>query len=776
VILLAVLPIHLFIQLQTEFPPPLIVALFVTNCSEAVLAAGGIWWLSDAPARIDTLRRLMVFFIAAVLLAPLISSFADAGVVTWFRGESYWRVWWTRLFSNTLAELIVVPAVVGGTLMVLRWRRTRLPVRWIEATVLALGVCATGWLAMTSPTEIPALSAASTQTPLALQLPFLLWAALRFGPTGTGMALLMTSVLSAWAVVHGVGPFTSIPAPTTITALQLSLILVAATLMCLATVIEERRHTQQDLGRRLDFEAVLSRLSAALVELPSEQMASAFEPWMGRIARVLGIDEITVFVASAGGEALQSVYSWTDDLVSGPPAATSEHHIRWARDSVVSRDSVLFRKPSTHGGSHKAGGAIPLLGEGQVIGALAFGSIGEPRWSNDLLANMRLVGEVLASALRRRQSEHALRESEEMKSAILQSLTTGVAVLDRTGRLLQANDRWRHFARGIDWIDRDIGANFLSNCWTVFERGDRLAGDVVAGVAAVLEGSRERFVAEHRVETVIGPEWWSLTAVPLDRPEGGAVITRANITELRRAEIEAQRSREELAHVARVSTVGELTASLAQQLNQPLSAMMTNAQAGIRMLDSQRPDFDEIRAILVDIAKDDRRASEVIQRVRELLRKGEFEMTDINISAAIREIVDLLSSEANIRTVVLSLKLEHDPLFVRGDRVQLQQVMLNLVHNAMEAMSDAAEGNRQIVVECRQANARVVVSVHDSGPGLPNGSEELVFEPFYTTKPGGMGMGLSIVRSIVEAHGGSIVAANHPDRGAIFKFFLPALN
>jgi two-component system sensor kinase FixL len=319
-----------------------------------------------------------------------------------------------------------------------------------------------------------------------------------------------------------------------------------------------------------------------------------------------------------------------------------------------------------------------------------------------------------------------------------------------------------------------IGSNLLAECWAAFEKGDRLAGDVVAGIAGVLEGSRERFLVEHRTGAQASPEWWSFTAVPLNRPEGGAVMIRADVTELRRAEMEAQRSRQELAHVSRVSTVGEMTASLAHQLNQPLTAIMANAQAGTRILNSARPDFDEVRAILGDIVKDDRRASDVIQRLRELLRKGELEMTKVNLTAAIRDVVDLVSSEAIIRHVTVSLEFEEEEVFVRGDRVQLQQVILNLLHNAMEALTDIPHRYRRVVVGCRPADGhRILVSVHDGGPGLRAGSEELIFEPFYTTKSGGMGMGLSIVRSIVEAHNGSIRATNHPTRGAVFEFALP---
>jgi C4-dicarboxylate-specific signal transduction histidine kinase len=268
--------------------------------------------------------------------------------------------------------------------------------------------------------------------------------------------------------------------------------------------------------------------------------------------------------------------------------------------------------------------------------------------------------------------------------------------------------------------------------------------------------------------------WWSFTAVPLNRSEGGAVVVCADITELRRAEMEAQRSRQELAHVGRVSTVGEMTASLAHQLNQPLAAIMTNAQAAGRMLNRSAPDVEQLRAILQDIVRDDRRASDVIQRLRQILRKGELEMTSVNLTAAIRDVVELVGTDAVSHNIMVSFEFDEEPVFATGDRVQLQQVILNLLHNAMEAMANHSQQRRRIVIGCHRYHHVVVVSVRDSGPGLSTGSEDMVFEPFYTTKPGGMGMGLSIVRSIVEAHGGIIHAINVASGGALVEFQLPA--
>ncbi len=294
-----------------------------------------------------------------------------------------------------------------------------------------------------------------------------------------------------------------------------------------------------------------------------------------------------------------------------------------------------------------------------------------------------------------------------------------------------------------------------------------------------------------RYTTQSGKEarWWSVVVVPLDRPEGGAVVTRADVTDLRRAELDVQRSRQELAHVGRVSTVGELTASLAHELYQPLTAIMTNAQAARRMLSAAPPDLSQVDAILSDIVNDDRRARDVIERLRDLLRKGELELAQVDLASTIRDVAAILRSEAIVRQVSVALDLDGYPVIVLGDRVQLQQVMLNLLHNAMEAMADGRAHPTTVSVRCRRTDSStnsghpstgagqgpglVRVTVSDTGPGLVPGAEETVFEPFYTTKKDGMGMGLSIVRSIVESHGGSIRATNHERGGALFEFVLP---
>jgi two-component system sensor kinase FixL len=244
--------------------------------------------------------------------------------------------------------------------------------------------------------------------------------------------------------------------------------------------------------------------------------------------------------------------------------------------------------------------------------------------------------------------------------------------------------------------------------------------------------------------------------------------------------VEGQGLRQDLAHVGRVSTMGELTASLAHELNQPLTAILSNAQAAQRILASDPADLGEIREILADIVQDDKRAGEVIHRLRGFLKKGTLELSTLDIGDLVSQVARLVSSDAIIRNVVIRLELASGLPPVVGDRAQLQQVVLNLLMNGLDAMRDSGVGERTLVLRTFSAGpgkvggpATVVVAVEDSGVGIEEADLEHVFHAFYTTKPDGLGMGLAIARSIVQAHGGQLEARNNPEGGATFSFTLP---
>jgi signal transduction histidine kinase len=255
----------------------------------------------------------------------------------------------------------------------------------------------------------------------------------------------------------------------------------------------------------------------------------------------------------------------------------------------------------------------------------------------------------------------------------------------------------------------------------------------------------------------------------------GAMISGLLYERQRRrlAEVQARQRSAELAHINRFSTAGELTATIAHEINQPLGAIRANIEAAELMVKSPTPDLQEIGTILADVRRDDERANEVIGRLRSLLKKAPFELKPIDLNDVVRETVRFLSALAIAREVDLTSFVAPTPLPIQGDLIQLQQVILNLIVNAMDAMSGMPSAERRIAISTARDGNFAELSVSDAGPGIPVERLKEVFEPFFTTKPQGMGMGLSIARTIVEAHGGQISAENRAGRGAAFRIRLP---
>ncbi len=268
---------------------------------------------------------------------------------------------------------------------------------------------------------------------------------------------------------------------------------------------------------------------------------------------------------------------------------------------------------------------------------------------------------------------------------------------------------------------------------------------------------------------------WQLVLV------GAVILAQAGLISIllhehrrrRQAEMQARQRMAELAHINRFSTAGELTASISHEINQPLGTILTNAETARAILKSPRPDLNELNEIIDDILQDDRRASEVIRRMRSLLRKAPFDPKHIDFNDLVQETIGFLSALAAARKVELSRSIAPNALPIVGDYIQLQQVILNLVVNAIDAMSGTTGESRIVTLRTSRVENFAELSISDHGPGIPADKLKEVFEPFFTTKTEGMGMGLSIARTIVEAHDGKIFAMNEPGAGAAFRIRLP---
>ncbi len=245
---------------------------------------------------------------------------------------------------------------------------------------------------------------------------------------------------------------------------------------------------------------------------------------------------------------------------------------------------------------------------------------------------------------------------------------------------------------------------------------------------------------------------------------------QTDVTLMREKEREIEDQREELLHVTRVGKLAEFVSSLAHEISQPLTAILSYAQAAKRMLGSKDP---EISRILSYIVSDDQRAADVIHRMRSLLKKNRPEMKPLNINNLINDTIVLITTDANVRRTILKLELEKDLPLVCGDRIQLQQVFLNLISNSFDAMERNVEPREILISTAHKETGMIIVSVKDSGSGIASQNIPKIFTHFFTNKPDGLGMGLSISRSIIESHGGQLNAKNNPDRGATFYFTIP---
>jgi two-component system sensor kinase FixL len=310
---------------------------------------------------------------------------------------------------------------------------------------------------------------------------------------------------------------------------------------------------------------------------------------------------------------------------------------------------------------------------------------------------------------------------------------------------------------------------------------DRLHSDdrdmVQRTLATAVEGDGS-YELEYRVVLSGGQMRWIASRGRIQFDSAGTPIlareASLDVTERRKAEREAQKLRQEVAHVGRVSMMGQLASALAHEINQPLGAILRNAEAAELFMQSASPDLDEVRASLADIVKNDQRAGAVIDRMRALLKRHELEVIRVDIGDVIADVVTLTRADAVSRHVKLDVDIADGLRFVQGDRVHLQQVLLNLVLNGMDAVNAANHGDRCVTVTARAREPRVVeVAVRDTGLGIAADILTNVFDPFFSTKPNGMGMGLAISRTIIEAHGGQLWAENNLDGGATLRFTLP---
>jgi PAS domain S-box-containing protein len=368
----------------------------------------------------------------------------------------------------------------------------------------------------------------------------------------------------------------------------------------------------------------------------------------------------------------------------------------------------------------------------------------------------------------RKRAEKDLRESEEQWKAVFEHNPTMYFIVDTSGIILSVNPLG---AEQLGFTVEDLIGQPVRQ---LFHVEDRAAVERNAAICFNRPGQTMSW--EARKVRNNGEVLWvrEMARVMLIHDRPVALIVCEDITERKRISEALREVQMELAHANRLATIGQLTASIAHEVNQPIAAAVTNAHAAVRWLNAPSPDLEEAKQALGRIVENGNRAAGVIGGIRALIKKAPQRKDGIAINDAIVEVIALTHGETTKNGVAVRTELADGLPLIRGDRVGLQQVMLNLIINAVEAMNGVPAGTRTLLVSSEKAGPEgVLVTVRDSGPGLTPAALERLFDAFYTTKPNGLGLGLSICHSIIEAHGGRLWASANAPRGAIFQFSIP---
>jgi PAS domain S-box-containing protein len=498
----------------------------------------------------------------------------------------------------------------------------------------------------------------------------------------------------------------------------------------------------------------------------------------GSLSSILLLDPHANCLRHGAAPSLPLDYSKAiDGAVIGPSAGscgTAAYRAEPVSVSDVATDPLWadLRDPALAHGLRACWSTPILSSAGRVLGTFAI-YYREPRTPNSQELNViDRITHLASIAIERKQAEETLRRSE--------SYLAEAQRLSHTGSWA-----WNVGTKRQFWSVETfqiLGFDPNATTPTIENFLERVHPDDRASIERVETELYRGNDAEYNYRIVLPDssiKYIHSVAHPISNDSGQVIEfvgTVIDVTERKRAEAERERLRQaqvELAHVNRVTTMGELTASLAHEVNQPIAAAVTNANTCLRWLTRDRPDVEEARAAAMRIVKDGTRAAEIISRIRQLFKRGTSQRELVDVNDIVLEMTVLLRGEARRYNVIVQTELTAHLPQVMADRVQLQQVLMNLMLNGIEAMKNT-DGTRELAIRSRRTkNEEVVVSVTDNGVGLPPQQKEQIFNAFFTTKPHGTGMGLRISRTIIESHGGRLWAADNSPRGASFCFTLP---
>jgi PAS domain S-box-containing protein len=524
----------------------------------------------------------------------------------------------------------------------------------------------------------------------------------------------------------------------------------------LATVVK--------VSQAISGEIVLQRLVDTLMRTAVEQAGAE----RGLLILLRGAKPQIEAEATSGGDTLILHQR-------GRPAVLPEsvlHYVLRTRESVILGDaasqSPFDADPYIRERKARSVLCLPLITQAKLVGVLYLENNLSPHvFAPARIAVLKLVASQAAIALENSRLYGDLQEREAKVRRLVDANIIGIVILDLEGLIIEANDA---FLRMVGYDREDLASGRIR--WTDLTPPEWRDRDGQAVEEVKMTGTAQPWEKEYlrkdgsRVPVLVG-------AARFEETGNQGVAFVLDLTERKQAEEALRELASDFAHMNRVSMMGELAASLAHEITQPIASVRNDARAAQNFLNMQPPDLLEVREALACVVDDAKRAAEIIDRIRAQIKKAPPQKERFDLNVAINEVIILARSVTNRNGVSVQTRLADGVLSVQGDRVQLQQVLLNLILNAVEAMGSVEAETRQLLVSTEQDHTGVQVAVRDSGPGIDQTHLERVFEAFYTTKSSGTGMGLSICRTIIDAHGGTLWAAANEPRGAAFRFTLP---
>ncbi len=538
------------------------------------------------------------------------------------------------------------------------------------------------------------------------------------------------------------------------------------------------------LDERIRFETLMSNLSAAFVNRPAAEVDALIEDALRQVVEFLPVERSSFAVVSQDDGTIWLTHTY---VVPGfPPFAPSilDDQLPWFVGQIRGGDVLrLVQLPDDLPATAirerqfcerfglKSQLTIPLKVGGAVRYAIGCASFREHRtWPEELVQRLRMLGEVFANALVRKRADEELLRRERRFRELVES--TRAVPWEADPVTLQTT----YIApQVVNLLGYPHEAWYREGFWASRLHPDDRAR-VLGGIGDAVRAGRNH-ESEYRLVAANGATVWvhDLVTVPSEGRQPAAIRgVMIDITSRKYAEDEALRLRDQLTRAARLTTLGELAAAIAHEVNQPLCAIVSNAETTQGYLTRGDANVAELQEVLHDIVADGRRASAVVRRIRTMLQEGPREVAPFDLNEAIREVALLIRHQLTRDSVALTLDLAADLPPVVGDRVQVQQVILNLLLNAAEAVGGGPSNRRQVSVTTARTGDAIATAVRDFGPGISPDHLDQIFNAFFTTKPTGTGIGLSISRTIVEAHGGRIWAESTPGQGAALHFALPA--